>query len=73
MGWALSHIYRTHNEFVSKLGESGGGAALAQSFIDNAVDSVAIPGDDHSRLAFVPDDGRRQGCPRLCLCRRPAT
>jgi hypothetical protein len=81
MGWALSHIYRTHNEFVSKLdgfavlapdgatlavggnlspaslptmlGESGGGAALAQSFIDNAVDSVAIPGDDHSRLAFV--------------------
>ncbi len=88
MGWALSHIYRTHNEFVSKLdgfavlapdgatlavggnlspaslqtmlGESGGGAALAQSVNDNAVGTVAIPGDAHNRLAFVPmtDDGK---------------
>jgi hypothetical protein len=88
MGWALSHIYRTHNEFVSKLdgfavlapdgatlavggdlspaslqtmlGESGGGAALAQSLNDNAVETVAIPGDAHNRLALVPmtDDGK---------------
>jgi diguanylate cyclase (GGDEF)-like protein len=73
MGWALSHIYRTHNEFVSKLdgfavlaslqtmlGESGGGAALAQSVNDNAVETVAIPGDAHNRLALVPmtDDGK---------------
>ena len=82
MGWALSHIYRNHNEFVSKLdgfpvlspdgttlavagdlsptslrdllGQSEGGAALAQAVSEDTVETVAIPGDAHNRLAFVP-------------------
>jgi diguanylate cyclase (GGDEF)-like protein len=82
MGWALSHIYRNHNEFVSKLdgfavlspdgttlavagdlsrtslrdllGQSEGGVALAQAVSEDTVETVAIPGDAHNRLAFVP-------------------